>query len=426
MSDAEKPEKNEIFRKVALERLSSPEQLDLLMQVTSPRAWIALTGLALLLTAAIVWGFIGTVPTKVQAQGVLIRTGGLFDVYAPGTGQVKDVLVKEGDTVSVGQVVATIAQPGLDREIESTRARLQELRSQYQELVNYSSKDRTLRTDSEAMQEAKLKDTIAFAERRISSLREQVGTEEALLEKGLITRQSVLQTQQALFAAEDMRDSARNELRQLPIAQLSTRTQREQDLIQSQHRISETERQIMLLEHQRDLVSSVQSPYRGHVVEVKRDAGGMVAMGTPILSIELLDHESTTLEVVAYVPPNDGKNVERGMTVQISPTTAPRDEYGFMIGKVSYVSVFPSTPDGMARVLGNPTLVQSLASAGPPFATYVEIEKDSKSESGFRWSSFKGNSVPVNSGTLCTVNITVRERRPVELVIPMVRQALGL
>ena len=38
-----------IFRKVALERLSSPEQLDQLMQVTSPKGWLALAGLGALL-----------------------------------------------------------------------------------------------------------------------------------------------------------------------------------------------------------------------------------------------------------------------------------------------------------------------------------------------------------------------------------------
>ncbi|MEY4095680.1 MAG: hypothetical protein RLZZ53_2879, partial [Acidobacteriota bacterium] len=36
-----------IFRKVALDRLASPEQLDLLMEVTSPRSWIALVAVAL-------------------------------------------------------------------------------------------------------------------------------------------------------------------------------------------------------------------------------------------------------------------------------------------------------------------------------------------------------------------------------------------
>jgi HlyD family secretion protein len=80
----------------------------------------------------------------------------------------------------------------------------------------------------------------------------------------------------------------------------------------------------------------------------------------------------------------------------------------------------------MVRVLENSALVQALAAAGPPFAAYIELEKDAASVSGYRWSSFKGNDVPVSTGTICIVNITVHERRPVELVIPMIRQALGL
>lgn len=426
MSDTEKPEKKEMFRKVALERLSSPEQLDLLMQVTSTRSWIALSGLALLLTTAVVWGFLGSVPTKVMASGVLIRPGGVFDVYAPGSGQVAQLFVKEGDTVVVDQVVARIAQPGLQREIESARARLAELRSQHKELSSYTSRDLSLRTDTRVMQEAKLKDTIAFAEQRLGSLREQIVNEEALLEKGLITRQTVLQTRQALFGSQDLLESARNELRQLPIAQLSTQTQGEQGVIQSQLRINETERQIELMVQQLDQVSAVESPYNGRVVEVKRDAGDMVATGTALVSLELVAQASQGLQVIAYVPPGKGKDVLREMDVQVSPTTAPREEYGFLRGRVSYVSEFPATPDGMMRVLANPTLVQALASAGPPFATYIDLDLDAASVSGYKWSSFKGNTVPVNSGTMCTISITVRERRPVELVIPMLRQALGL
>jgi len=422
----EKEEKKEIFRKVALERLSSPEQLDLLMQVTNTRSWIALGGLGLLLTTAVIWGFMGSVPTKVMASGVLIRPGGVFDVYAPGTGQVEQLAVKEGDTVTVGQVVARIAQPQLAREIESARARLVELRSQHKELSSYTSKDLSLRTNTRSMQEAKLKDTIAFAEQRLASLKDQIASEEALLEKGLITRQTVLQTRQSMFGTQELLESAKNDLRQLPISQLTTQTQGEQTVVQSQLRINDTERQIELLTQQLDQVSAVESPYGGRVVEIKRDPGDMVAMGTALLSLELTGQASTGLQVIAYVPPGEGKNVEREMYVQISPSTAPREEYGFLVGKVSYVSEFPATPDGMMRVLANPTLVQGLAAAGPPFAAYIELDRDANSTSGYRWSSFKGNGVPVNSGTICTVSITIRERKPVELVIPMLRQALGL
>jgi HlyD family secretion protein len=419
-------EKKEIFRKVALERLSSPEQLDLLMQVTNTRSWVALGGLGLLLTAAVVWGFVGTVPTKVTASGVLIRPGGVFDVYAPGTGQVSELTVKEGDTVKVGQVIARVAQPQIEREIENARARLAELQSQHRELSTFTSKDRSLRTNTRTMQEAKLKDTIAFAEQRLAALREQIASEEALLEKGLITRQTVLQTRQSFFGTQEVLEGARNELRQLPIAELTTQTQGEQTVVQSQLRINDTERQIVLLGQQLDQVSAVESPYGGRVVEIKRDPGDMVAMGTALLSLELTGEDAAGLQVIAYVPPGEGKNVEREMTVQISPSTAPREEYGFLVGKVSYVSEFPATPDGMMRVLANPTLVQGLAAAGPPFAAYIDLERDAQSSSGYRWSSFKGNTVAVNSGTICTISITVRERRPVELVIPMLRQALGL
>ena len=428
MSEPATPEtaKKEIFRKVALERLSSPEQLDLLMQVTSTRSWIALTGLALLLGAAVAWGFLGSVPTKVQAEGVLMRAGGVFDVYAPGVGQVSDILVKEGDTVSVGQTVARIAQPAVDREIESAREKLSELQAAHKELSSYTSQNQSLRTDTQVMQEAKLKDTVTFAEERITALRQQIASEETLLEKGLLTRQTVLQTQQSLFAAQEMLEGARNELRQLPISQLTTRTQGQQALIQSQHQISDLERQIDLMVQQRAHLSAVPSPYKGHVVEIKKDPGAIVALGTPLVSLELLGHESAGLQVIAYVPPGEGKSVQRDMYVQVSPSTAPREEYGFLVGKISYVSVFPSTPDGMMRVLGNPTLVQGLAAGGAPFAAYVELNRDPASASGYHWSSYKGNSVPVNSGTLCTVNITIRERKPIELVIPMLRQALGL
>ena len=44
-----------IFRKVALERLSSPEQLDQMVQVTNPKGWLALTGLGAIVGGLAIW-----------------------------------------------------------------------------------------------------------------------------------------------------------------------------------------------------------------------------------------------------------------------------------------------------------------------------------------------------------------------------------
>ena len=64
---------NRLFRKVALERLSSPEQLDQLMRITSPVGWVALLALGVLLACGVLWGIWGSIPTKVKGSGILMR-----------------------------------------------------------------------------------------------------------------------------------------------------------------------------------------------------------------------------------------------------------------------------------------------------------------------------------------------------------------
>ena len=54
-------ENNEIFRKKAVERISSPEKLNDYIHVTSPSIWIALLGVICILVGAIVWAVFGNI-----------------------------------------------------------------------------------------------------------------------------------------------------------------------------------------------------------------------------------------------------------------------------------------------------------------------------------------------------------------------------
>lgn len=98
----------ELFRPEALERLSSPEQLDRLVHVTSPLGWLALVTTAALLLAVTAWGFLGRLPLTVAGPGVLLRQGGLSPVPVLVSGQLVDLLVGPGDVVSAGQVLARL------------------------------------------------------------------------------------------------------------------------------------------------------------------------------------------------------------------------------------------------------------------------------------------------------------------------------
>jgi multidrug efflux pump subunit AcrA (membrane-fusion protein) len=100
--------KQRIFRQVALERLSSPEQLDQLMQVTSPRGWLALLALVALIATAAAWSLVATVPTEAAGQGILLRGGRVLSVVSSEAGQIEELLVQAGDSVAAGQVVARV------------------------------------------------------------------------------------------------------------------------------------------------------------------------------------------------------------------------------------------------------------------------------------------------------------------------------
>lgn len=121
---------NHVFRKVSVERLSSPEQLDTLVKVTSPRGWLLLCGIGILLAAALYWGLFGTMSTKISSQGVLIRPGGLQAVYTPFSGTISDLRVAEHDTVNKGDVIAWLEQPELLEQIKAARAAIAELERQ--------------------------------------------------------------------------------------------------------------------------------------------------------------------------------------------------------------------------------------------------------------------------------------------------------
>ncbi len=166
----------------------------------------------------------------------------------------------------------------------------------------------------------------------------------------------------------------------------------------------------------------VTSPYTGRVLEIKVDTGTSVERGTSLISVEGLNQQGRVdLVAVLYVAPAEGKKIQTGMPVQVSPSTVRREEYGYMLGRVTAVGQFPATSQGMLRVLGNTELVKSLSAGGTPIEVQVELERSTQNANGYAWSSQSGPPSAVDSGTLCDAWITLREERPISLVLPAVK-----
>ena len=88
------------FRASALDRAASPEQFDHLVVITKPSDWILTAVLCLALTAAIIWGVVGRIPTRVTGDGILISNGDrVVDAVSGAAGRLALVFVTVGDHV---------------------------------------------------------------------------------------------------------------------------------------------------------------------------------------------------------------------------------------------------------------------------------------------------------------------------------------
>jgi HlyD family secretion protein len=412
-----------IFRKVALERLSSPEQLDQLMQVTSPRGWLALGALGALLLAALGWAVLGSIPTDATGEGILLRQGGVSSLVAAEAGQVEELLVSVGDVIQKGQVVAHVRQEELLRQIQDTRDKLAGVRSEYQELLRYAGEEERLRERDLAQQRSNLEQAIRSLDREVELARDRVAADRDLLKDGLVTKQTFLASEQRLNDAQDRLAGKRLELNGLELKRLESAQQVEQQLELRQREIRGLELELRERQARLAQTARVVSPRAGRVLEVLVDRGDVVAPGTSILNLEFVSQD---LVAVLFVPASAGKRVQPGMRVRVSPSTVKREEYGSLLGRVVWAAEFPSTSRGMVRVLGNEALVEKLMQEGPPIQVNVALERNPATPTGYRWSSSIGPNVEISSGTLASGSVVIRQERPIHLVIPKVREKLGL
>ncbi|HEX5727760.1 MAG TPA: NHLP bacteriocin system secretion protein [Longimicrobiaceae bacterium] len=410
--------KPEIFRKVALDRLASPEQLDQLMQVTTPKGWVALATLGVLLLVAVTWSVIGSIPERIPGQAILLRSGGVFEVVAMSGGRVTDLSVRVGDLITEGQVIARLAQPELSEQLQQARARVAELEKRHREVEAFVASDGRLQAASLAQRRANLEQSIQATEARAANLREKVQAQERLVAQGLLTRQALLATQQELEQARERIRSDRHQMDQLEVERLATANRGQEQLVASRNQLVEAEREVERLQSDLTLQSEVTTPYSGRVLEVMAEQGGIVDRGRPLLTVSLAGKAVKSLEAVVYVPSIHGKKIRPGMDIHIAPSTVKKEEFGYLIGRVTYVSDFPATPQGMLRVLKNTTLVTTLSGQDAPYEVHADLIPDAGSPSRYRWSSSQGPPVEIQSGTLGTANIVVNRRRPILMVIP--------
>lgn len=415
--------KKEIFRSAALARMSSPEQLDQLLRVTTSKSWIALLAVLLILATATVWGIVGRLATKCDGKGVVIRAGNLLTARTLSSGQVVEVAVKTGDDVKSGQLIATIAQPSIVDKIRAAEAQLADAEKERDRQQSVREGGMKLELDSVEHQRSTYQQQIKTLQDQEQTIRDQIPVNEELLAKGLITKKQVLALHEQQATLENDIAGIRTQLAQLTSNEFKLQNSGRQMEADGGLRITDLRRNLNLLRNDLDLNTRVFSPYSGHVIEVQAQAGSLVGPGNAILTLE---PDVEQIEIVAFVPATSSKDIQPGMPAEVIPSSVRPEEYGFMRGKVVSVAEYPATEEALMRRFQNDSLVKSLASAGPETELHVQLIEDPSTPSGYQWSSKKGAPVRITPATLCGVQIVTREQPPIAMVFPYLKKKLGM
>ena len=410
-----------LFRQVALDRLSSPERLDSLMRVATPRAWAALVGLAVVVAAALAWGFFGSAPDTVDGSGILVRQGGLLALEAKAAGIVRDLGVRVGDTVARGQRLARVSQPELEQSLRQARRRVAELSANRDLSTGLLHRSRELDVASTEQQVRQLTQSMEATRARIRYLEQRVRAQEEIYRLGLITKDTWQATVQDLAGARDLLAGAEVQIKQLSARLVSLQTQTRQSLFSLEKETQDAQRQVELLAAQLSETATVESGSEGRVVEVLTSEGALVRQGQALFTVESL---SAAIRGELFVS-SEARRIRPGQRVRVTPAGVAPEEYGYMIGRVAAVSESPLSATAMNVLLRNDLLVQQFTTRGGVYRVGVELELDPARPSGFRWTTRRGPPIVFGSGTLFAGRVEVRQQRPISLMIPALRKWLG-
>lgn len=388
-----------LFRKATIDKVSSPEQLDLLMRVTSPVGWLALTAMAVMIGAVGVWSVMGSIPDLVDAQGTLFRGERRYDIKATMSGSLTALDVRAGSMVTAGQVIAKISRE--QAGIEATAA---------------AAETRRAAEDQVRANQATIEKNQAAAARlasQIATLQQQWQLQKQLVDQGIKAPKDLLSLEQQMDSLKSSREGLLAENVQLRARSASTAAGNKVNLAS----VNST--------------TEVTSSEGGRVVEVIKSTGDKVNEGEPLIRIERTAADASEfcggeVHALVYVPVTSGVKVKKGQFVRVSPVGIPKEEFGFILGQVEWVASYPASTADMSEKLKNDQLVKQFMGTGPVVETRICLEKNPDNPvNAFRWSSSSGPPQAIETGP-CTVSMVVDERKPYTYVIPKVRKAVGL
>jgi HlyD family secretion protein len=475
--------KRSIFRQQALDRLSDPERLDQLMQVVSPKDWLPLGALAVFGALGILWSVFGNIPITVTGKGVLINPRQVIQFQSPISGQLQSLNVRDGQCVKKDDILGIIDPSEQKQQLQQQQDKLVQLNQQAQKTTLLRQQRTQLEREAIIAERTSLKQRLQDAQKLTPRIKDEglnsiyqqrrsqkqrlkdaqeltlillqrLAKQRSLQKQGAISEEQVLQaeqeyrqTHQNILEIQAQLQQSRvqeTELQQKYLESLNNITQINVDLEKldisskqleqnnleatntEKNQIQELKQAIARFQKEVADNSTIKSPHAGCIVELSATVGEYLNPGTRLGRLQTTGSAREMMSVT-YFTVEDGKKIRPGMQILITPDTVKRTRFGGIVGEINDLSPFAVTSEGATSVVGNSEVVQKLmGEGGGKIEAIAQLKLDSKTFSGYKWSSSNGPKLAISPGTTTTVRVIVEERSPITFILPILREWSGI
>lgn len=310
------------------------------------RPWLTLWIAAGILMIFTVWAAFSEIEQVTRAQGQVISSSRSQIIQTPDGGVLEQMLVKEGDKVARGQLLARLDATKMETLYLETRAKTAALQAALArlnaEMFGGDAKFPSIVRDYPQFREnqlqlmrkrrAAINEEIHSLEEILALARRELEMTQPLLKQGDVSMAEVLKLQRQVTDVQAQITNRKNKYLQDTQAELS---KVEEDLAGSQQLLTQRKDQLDHVE--------IKAPMNGVVKNVRiTTLGGVLKPGEEVMQIVPMEDN---LVVEAKVRPADIGFLKPGLPANVKIDAYDYTIYGTLAGKLTYISADTLTED---------------------------------------------------------------------------------
>lgn len=304
--------------------------------------WISL----LALICFLVWASQAELEQITRAPGQIIASGRTQVIQASDGGVLQALMVKEGDTVERGQVLALLDRQKLRAAYQETRSRELALRATVARLnAEIVGNEPAFPADTEGYPQFRA-NQLALLQKRRASINEETASLRKLLE---LAQRELAMTAPLVSTGDVSQADVLKLERQVADLQAQITNRQNKYMQDTQADLSRAEEELagvqQMLAQRADLLSrtELRAPMRGVVKNIRMTTiGGTLKPTEELMQIVPIENE---LLVEARIRPTDIAFIHTGQTASVKIDAYDYTLYGWLEGKVSYLSPDTLTED---------------------------------------------------------------------------------